>query len=101
MQGERVKTYRAKLNDQPAKEVLDALIPTIKWKAPRTHTLSQELIKVRSSWAADSIENNEQRECALLQCEHMRAHACVHACSVCVDSSVFVMQKSIHEASCS
>lgn len=62
VQGERVKSVRAKLKDQPSKEALDALVAGIKWAPPRTHSLSQELIKVRSSWAADSIENNEQRE---------------------------------------
>lgn len=57
-----MKSVRAKLKDQPPRDELGALVPAIKWKAPRTHTLSQDLIKVRSSWAADSIENNEQRE---------------------------------------
>ena len=62
VQGERVKSVRAKLKD-PSRDALEALVSTTKWTHPRTHTLSQELIKVRSSWAADSIENTEQREC--------------------------------------
>jgi hypothetical protein len=66
LQGDRVKSMRSKLKALPAREALDALIPTIRWKPPRTHTLSQDLIKVRSSWAADSVENKEQREYAPL-----------------------------------
>lgn len=62
VQGERIKSVRARFKD-PTRESLEALVATTKWRHPRTHTLSQELIKVRSSWAADSVENNKQREC--------------------------------------
>lgn len=65
VQGERIKSVRAKLKD-PSRESLESLVATTKWTPPRTHILSQELIKVRMGWAEDSVEDREQRECAPL-----------------------------------